>query len=132
MSFSSNSSSCRSSYSSGTASIIVHNIQTPPRTTSLQFRQLILQSPPSMFEDEFEEIDLAETVTELKTKSSLEYGKASIIHPKNLNTQRFSIRLFKWKKNKVKFDDGKAELIYRGIPVKEIISTLDPMVLTNC
>lgn len=85
-----------------------------------------------MFEDEFEEIDLTETVTELKTKSSLEYGKASIIHPKNSNTQRFSTRLFTWKKNKVKFDDGKAELIYRGIPVREIISTLDPMVLTNC
>lgn len=83
-----------------------------------------------MFEDEFEEINLVETAPGLK--SSLLYGKASIVHPKNSNYHRFSARLFKWKKNKVEFDDGRAELIYRGIQVKEIISTLDPMVLTSC
>lgn len=135
MSFKSNSSSFRSSYSSGTASIVVNNIQTPCRTTSLHFRQILFQSPPSsllsMFEDEFEEIDLDKTTTEIKMKSSLLYGKASIIHPKNFNSHQFSTRFFKWKKNKVEFDDGKAELVHRGIRVKEIISTLDPMILTN-
>lgn len=186
--------SSRSSYSSGTASIIVSqpnasNIETPPRTTSLNVKQLISQSPPSsllsLFEDEFEDVDLVAdngslisresteevsmdnmsniiaTALKLSTTggrnlSSLSTGNASIIRSKTLDSDkkkrnRFSQRFFSWgdsknsKKSAVfspspslqqlilppRYDDGKAELIFRGVRVKEIQSTLDPIVLSS-
>jgi hypothetical protein len=184
--------SCRSSYSSGTASIIVsqqtsnNKIETPPRTTSLNVKQFISQSPPSsllsLFEDEFEDIDLIAdngsltscesreeltmdnmsnviaTALELastggKNLSSLSTGKASIIRSKSIDdhkkkSNRLSKRFFSWsgssksqKSTSVvssqpfilppRYDDGKAELIFRGVRVKEIESTLDPIVLSS-
>lgn len=76
---SSSSSSCRSSYSTGTASIIVNDptcspIKPPPRKSSLNFRQILLQSPHasllSLFEDEYEDVDLTKQERGSKRSSS--------------------------------------------------------------
>lgn len=95
-------SSCRSSYSTGTASIIVHQptVKTPPRTTSLHFRRILLESNSSLlslFEDEFEDIDLDDTSTisscsssssSIKTASSSEEDLAIITAAIQLSTLR--------------------------------------------
>ncbi|KAK4511323.1 Mitochondrial oxaloacetate carrier protein [Mucor velutinosus] len=50
------------------STISSNTIKTPPRTTSLRFRQMIMNSPPSsplsMFDDGFEQIDLNSTCTD--------------------------------------------------------------------
>lgn len=180
-------SSVKSSYSSGKASIIVSRpcIETPPRTTSLNFRQLISQSPPSsllsLFEEEFEDVDLSadddsssisstdsgEPMDDLSNRitaalklsamgghnlSSLSSGNASIVRSKSMNdknikkSNRLSSRLFSWgSKSKrhsapskpaqhpspPRYDNGRAELLYHGVQVKEIQSTLDPIVVSS-
>lgn len=171
-----------SSYSLGKASIIVSrpDIKTPPRTTSLHFRQILSQSPPSsllsLFEEEFEDVDLStdddsisssESVpmdnlsyriaAALKSSamgdrnlSSLSSGNASIIRSKSVNSggstknsNRLSSRLFSWGKNKrhsapakpsqqpPRYDNGRAELLSHGVQVKEIQSTLHPIVVSS-
>ena len=155
----------------------------------INVKQLISQSPPtsllSLFEEEFEDIDLVvdngslishesteevsmdnmsniiATALKLSTTggrnlSSLSTGNASIIRSKTLDgnkkkRNRFSQRFFSWGEGKnskksavfspspspqqlvlpLRYDDGKAELIFRGVRVKEIQSTLDPIVLSS-
>ncbi|KAL9544409.1 hypothetical protein MBANPS3_007646, partial [Mucor bainieri] len=173
-------------------------IKTPPRTTSLKFRQIIMNSPPStllsMFDDEFEQIDLNTSSTpdvgrssrstasssssstsstssqycnndltlesmsnviaaaiELsmsnsKRLSSLSAGNASIKYTKKApqkKESRFSKQLFGWSSNPPTpstntptlpkpmrvYDDGKQELLYRGIRVQEVPTTLDAMII---
>ncbi|GAN07617.1 hypothetical protein MAM1_0168d07119 [Mucor ambiguus] len=168
-----------------------NTIKTPPRTTSLKFRQMIMNSPPSsllsMFDDEFEQIDLNATCTDdygcssrstmsssssstfesrnndltlesmsnviaaaielsmsnNKRLSSLSAGNASIKYTKRSpkkKENRFSKHLFRWSnspsittpplpKPMRAYDDGKQELMYRGIRVQEVLSTLDPMII---
>lgn len=164
-------------------------IKTPPRTTSLKFRQLILESPTSplwFFDDDFEEVDLNSNnprnnstpslssvstvsdeqedieleavsnaiVTTLqlyrsqdRNLSSLSVGSASIQHepkPKKRpnrisrvfskafsNKSSSSINTTNLSTNAVVFDDGREDLIYHGMPVTEIKSTLNPMIVST-
>ncbi|CEP16658.1 hypothetical protein [Parasitella parasitica] len=161
-------------------------VETPPRTTSLQFRQIIKNSPPTslllcMFENEFEGAyfgtcstspdirpsvsskssspasyclptdnsditlenmtQLIATAIELSMSknnelSSFSSGNASIKYdnksPKKKNNP-FSRNLLNWgsiaKPTTSVLDNGKEELINHGIPVKEIKTTLRPMVV---
>lgn len=178
-----------SSYLDGTASITLPYIEMPLRTTSLKFRQIIINSPPSsllsMFEDDFEDVDLEAanssncrsrstcsssfstesgddltlenmpnviaaaielSMSSSKRMSSYYEGNASIKYSKKIpkkKEDRRSKNPFKWsssvstttaitatttKPMKV-YDDGKQELLYRGIQVKEVQTTLDPMIV---
>jgi hypothetical protein len=164
----------------------------PPRTTSLKFRQIIMGSPSSsllsMFEDDFEDIDLETasrnncssrstcsssfstefeddltlenmsnviavaielSMSTSKCMSSYSEGNASIKYNKKLSKKkenRYVKNPFKWssrvstttlttattttKPMKV-YDDGKQELLYRGIQVKEVQTTLDPIIVST-
>lgn len=180
-----------SSYLDGTASIILPCIETPPRTTSLKFRQIIVNSPPSsllsMFEDDFEDIDLQTpsssncssrstcsssfstefgddltlenmsnviaaaievSMSSSKRMSSYSAGNASIKYSKELpkkKENRHSKNPFKWTSSVLTttattatttkpmrvYDDGKQELLFRGIQLKEVQTTLDPMIVST-
>lgn len=81
-----------------------------------------------------------------KRLSSLSAGNASIKYTKKTQKKvenRFSKRLFQWSSNFATpstitptpakpmrvYDDGKQELLYRGIRVQEVPATLDPMII---
>lgn len=160
-------------------SVTLNTIKTPPRTTSLKFRQIIMNSPSSsIFGDDFKQINLDETTTDVvcsprsttsslsslctkcsggdltplenmsgdKRLSSFSAGNASIKYTKKLpkkKENRFSKHLFRWSSNSATsstatttapkplrvYDDGKQELMYRGIRVQEVPTTLDLMVI---
>lgn len=163
-------------------SVTLNTIKTPPRTTSLKFRQIIMNSPSSalfsIFGGNFKQIHLDETTTDVgcsprSTTSSLSSwstkcsggdltplenmpgdkrlpsfsaGNASIKYTKKLpkkKENRFYKHLFRWSSNSATFstatstapkplrayDDGKQELMYRGIRVQKVPTTLDLMVI---
>lgn len=165
------------------ASLIVN---TPPRTTSLHFRHLILESPSislrSFLEDDMDDVDLNDnflnsSVTSLVSSvstisdeendseleaisntivstvclyrskeynlSSLSIGKASIEQKPSISSKNRLSRIFSKvlrlkqkqpaasKEPSIVFDDGREDLIYYGVPVREIKSTSGIMVLST-
>ncbi|KAI8637628.1 hypothetical protein BD408DRAFT_424255 [Parasitella parasitica] len=168
-------------------------LETPPRTTSLQFWQIIKNSSPSslplcsIFENEFKGADfdtcsashtcysscsdssnssslycsstdnnditlerlshvVAAAIKSSMSNSKCIYsffsGNASIIYDKISSKKRndqFSTSLSNWARSATArpklpnsvYDDGKDELIYHGISVNEIKTTLNPMVVST-